>query len=150
MKKMLLILLLALFMVLMANMSLAEEKKVKVPDFSMLSTFTYDETNEEQFFSCMWAGMLVRKNVTVAGYLSAIDSIGLKYLNQERLVYNSGAIVTIIEFSDLLFLNLNGDPVQSAEILLYTDPQDKNLGGAQIPIDLDNNYLTTVLGKIEK
>ena len=150
MKKALLILLLVVFMVSMTNMSLAEEKKVAVPDFSMLSPFKNDETNEEQFFSCMWAGMLVRKNVTVTGYLSAIDSIGLKYLNQERLEYNDGAIVTIIEFSDQLFLNLNGDPVQSADIILFTDPRKKDLGGAQIPIDLDNNYLTTVLGKIEK
>ncbi len=149
MKKVLLILLLAVLMFPMTNMSLAEEKKVAVPDFSLISTFTNGEADEEQFFSCMWAGMLVRKNVTVAGYLSAIDSIGLKYLNQQRRVYNDGAIVTDIEFSDLLFLTLYGDPVQTADIMLYLDPREKNLGGARIPIDLDNNYLTTVLGKIE-
>ena len=149
MKKALFILLIVVLMVPMTSMSLAEEKKVKVPDFSLISTFSNGETEDEQFFSCMWAGMLVRKNVTVAGYLSALDSIGLKYLNQDRLVKRDGTIVNIIEFSDLLFLNLNGDPVQSAEILLYTDPREKDLGGAIIPIDLDNNYLTIVLGKIE-
>ena len=149
MKKALLILLVVALMAPMTNMSSAEEKKVKVPDFSLISTYTNGETKEEQFFSCMWAGMLVRKNVTVAGYLSAIDSVGLKSLNQERRVYNDGAIVTVIEFSEQLFLNLNGDPVQSAEILLYTDPRKKDLGGARIPIDLDNNYLTIVLGEIE-
>jgi hypothetical protein len=94
--------------------------------------------------------MLVRRNVTVAGYLSAFDSIGLRCLSRKTEVYNNGTIVTCIEFSDQLCLDLNGDPVQSAEILLYTDPKKENLGGAIIPIDLDNNYLTTVLGKIEK
>ena len=150
MKKTLLTLLLVVFILLMISMSLAEEKKVAVPDFSMLSPFTYDETNEEQFFSCMWAGMLVRKNVTVAGYLSALDSIGLKYLDMERLVKSDGTIKNTIEFSDFLFLTLYGDPVQSADIVLFTDTRKKDLGGAKIPIDLDNNYLTTVLGKIEK
>lgn len=149
MKKALLILLLALFLVPVTNLSLAEETKVAVPDFRLISTFTSGEAGEEQFFSCMWAGMLVRRNVKAASYLSMIDSIGLKYLNQERLEYDDGSIVTVIEFSEFLFLNLYGDPVQSADILLYTDPVKKNLGGAKIPIDLDNNYLTIVLGKIE-
>ena len=150
MKKAFLILLLVIFIISMINTSLAEEKKVAVPDFSLISTFTNGEANEEQFFSCMWAGMLIRKNVTVAGYLSALDSIGLKYLDMDRLVKSDGTIENTIEFSDLLFLTLYGDPVQSADIILFTDPRKKNLGGAQIPIDLDNNYLTTVLGKKEK
>lgn len=150
MKKALFILLLAVLMFSMTNMSLAEDKKVAVPDFSLITTFTSGEANEEQFFSCMWAGMLVRKNVSAAGYLSVLDKIGLKYLNQERLVYNNGTIVTVIDFSDQLYLKLYGDPVQSAEIVLFTDPKKKDLGGAKIPIDLDNNYLTIVLGEIKK
>ncbi len=149
MKKALLLLLFAVLMVSITHMSLGEEKKVKVPDFSLISTFTNGEAKEEQFFSCMWAGMLVRKNVTVAGYLSALDTIGLKYLHLDRFVLRDGTIVNTIDFSDLLSLTLHGDPVQSADIVLFTDPREKDLGGAKIPIDLDNNYLTIVLGKIE-
>jgi len=123
--------------------------EVLTPDFSLISTYSKEVLADEQVFSCMWAGMLVRKNVTVDGYLSALDTIGLQYWETTKVLREDGEQDSIsIWFTEYLCLSLVGDPVQSANIRLYLDAEKSSLG-AWIPIDLERNYLTYILGERE-
>ena len=123
--------------------------EVLTPDFSKIVTYSEKLTADEQVYSCIWAGMLVRKNVTVDGYLSALDTIGLKYLKKTENYGEDGQQrFTTLWFTEVLCLALVGDPVRSASIIQYKGGKKPALG-AEIPIDLERNYLTLVLGERE-
>ena len=135
---------------LLFQMAYAEnEAGVVIPDFSKIVTYSENRSADEQVYSCMWAGMLVRKNVTVEGYLSALDAIGLKYLKKRGTLEDDGSQRSVsLWFTEVLCLSLVGDPVQSASIIQYKGEKNPAIG-AEIPIDLERNYLTLVLGERE-
>ena len=141
---------LALFLLFSQTVQAEGNTEVLTPDFSLISTYGEGTVlTDEQAFACMWAGMLVRKNVTVEGYLSALDTIGLKHLKITRVLREDGEQDSIsIWFTEYLCLSLVDDPVQSANIFLYLDAEKSSLG-AWIPIDLERNYLTYILGERE-
>ena len=140
---------LALFLLFSQTVQAEGNTEVLTPDFSKIVTYSEKLTADEQVYSCMWAGMLVRKNVTVEGYLSALDTIGLKYLDKTATFEDDGSQRSVsLWFTEVLCLSLVGDPVQSASIIQYKGGKTPSFG-AEIPIDLGRTYLTLVLGERE-
>lgn len=123
--------------------STAEEntsQMIEIPYFSQYDTCSESEAEKDQYFSCFWASMLLRKGGDIDKYLEALDDMGLKYTRKNDILDSSTgkAKGVALWFAEDLLLAIYGNPVESAKINLY--PNEPGIG-AIIPVDLEENYI---------
>ena len=119
---------------------------IEVPFWDQYITCTDGAAEGDQYFSCFWAGMLLRRGGGLEKYLAALDSMGLKYTRKTDVTDpQTGEVAGVmLWFAEDLALAIYGDPVASASINLY--PAESGMG-ASIPVDLDRNYVAMVAGE---